>query len=215
MNLPQAIKVLIVDDHDLIRTGLRYMLADESNIDVVGEAVNGEDGIRFVNELAPNVVLLDIKMPGIGGIEAANKMLKTNPCLKILMVSVCDDGFFPVTLSRIGVLGYLTKNSNKDELLHAIYKVNSGQRYLSPTIKIKTQINKTGCFEDSPFENLSKRELEITLMIANGEHVKQVAAKLNINHKTVHSYRYRIFTKLKIKTNVELALLAKQHSLID
>lgn len=209
------INVVIVDDHDLIRAGIRYMLSDVPGIKVVGEADNGEEGLKLVRELSPEIVLMDIRMPGVGGLEATRKILHFSPDTKVLIITVCSDDMHPTRLLQIGAAGYLTKDASVDEMIQAIRTVHAGQRYVNPRVAQQLILKNVKDVERTSFDNLSSRELQIAMMIVKGYKVKDIAEKLNLSPKTVNSYRYRIFSKLKIKGDVELVRLALQYGLIE
>ncbi len=210
------IRVLVVDDHDLVRTGITRMLSDIDGLYVVGQADSGEEAIRRARELKPDVVLMDLKMPGIGGLEATRKLLRSNPDLKVIAVTICEEDPFPTRLLQAGAAGYLTKGAALDEMVRAIRMVFAGQRYISPQIAqqlaLKSFQPQTSA---SPFDLLSEREIQIALMIANCQKVQAISDKLCLSPKTVNTYRYRIFEKLAISSDVELALLAVRHGMVD
>ena len=209
------IDVLLVDDHDLVRTGMKKILSDVSGIRVVGEASTGEEAVKVCREAKPQVVLMDVKMPGIGGFEATRKLLRLDPDLKVLIVSTVDNDVYPSRLLQAGASGYLTKGASMDEMVHAIRMVQAGQRYISPEIANKLAFRHVNEQEESPFDGLSERELQVMIMITKGMKVQEIADKLHLSPKTVNSYRYRIFEKLQIKNDVELTLLAIRHGLIE
>jgi two-component system invasion response regulator UvrY len=209
------IDVLLVDDHDLVRTGIKRMLSDINGIRVVGEASSGEEAVKLGRELKPQVVLMDVKMPGIGGFEATRKLIRLDPDIKVLVVSTCDNDVYPSRLLQVGASGYLTKGASMDEMVHAIRQVYAGQRYISPDIANKLAFRHVSEKEESPFDSLSERELQVMIMITKGMKVQEIADKLHLSPKTVNSYRYRIFEKLRIKNDVELTLLAIRHGLIE
>lgn len=210
------IRVLVVDDHDLVRTGITRMLADIEGLQVVGEAGTGEESLLKVRELKPDVVLMDVKMPGIGGLEATRKLMRSHPEIKVVAVTVCEDDPFPTRLLQAGAAGYLTKGAALEEMVQAIRLVFAGQRYIDPQIAqqlaLKVFQPQTG---GSPFDLLSEREIQIALMIANCHKVQNISDKLCLSPKTVNTYRYRIFEKLDITSDVELALLAVRHGMVD
>jgi two-component system invasion response regulator UvrY len=208
------IKILVVDDHALVRTGIKRMLEDVSGFKVVGEAPTGEEAIQLARELSPNVVLMDIKMPGIGGLEATRKLLRFDPDVKILIVSTCNDDLFPSRLLQAGASGYITKGATTEEMVRAIRVINSGQRYISPDIASQLAMKHLTETTETPFELLSERELQVGIMITNGTKVQTISEKLCLSPKTVNSYRYRIFDKLGIKNDVELTHLAMRHGLL-
>ncbi|MCG8669620.1 MAG: UvrY/SirA/GacA family response regulator transcription factor [Pseudomonadales bacterium] len=210
------IKVFVVDDHDLVRTGITRMLADVNGLEVVGEAASGEEALRDIRDLNPDVVLMDAKMPGIGGLEATRKLLRQNADVKVIAVTVCGDEPFPSRFMQAGASGYLTKGAAIDEMVKAIRLVQSGQRYISPEVAqalaLKPFVNDG---EGSPFDQLSERELQIAMMIVNCQKVQEISDKLFLSPKTVNSYRYRVFDKLGINSDVELTLLAIRHGMVD
>lgn len=209
------IKVLVVDDHDLVRTGITRMLADIEGLTVVGQADSGETALLRARELKPDVVLMDIRMPGIGGLEATRKLLRTHSDVKVIAVTACEEDPFPTRLLQAGASGYLTKGAALEEMVTAIRKVFSGQRYLSPSIAQLLALKPFQADTETPFEQLSEREMQIALMIASCEKVQAISDKLYLSPKTVNTYRYRIYEKLGISSDVELALLAVRHGLVN
>ena len=210
------IEVLVVDDHDLVRAGITRMLGDVNGIEVVGEAASGEEAIQICREIHPNVVLMDIKMPGIGGLEATRKLYRFDPDIRVIAVTVCSDDPFPSRLLQAGAAGYITKGADLDEMVQAIRVVKAGQRYICPEIAQKLALKPFNSeANESPFDLLSEREIQITMMIVNCYKVQEISDKLCLSPKTVNSYRYRIFDKLQIASDVELTLLAVRHGMID
>ena len=210
------IRVLVVDDHDLVRTGISRMLADISGLQVIGQADSGEDAIRKARELKPDVVLMDVKMPGIGGLEATRKLLRSYPDLKVIAVTICEEDPFPTRLLQAGAAGYLTKGAALEEMVQAIRMVFGGQRYISPQIAQQLALKSfQPQLSESPFDLLSEREIQIALMIANCQKVQSISDKLCLSPKTVNTYRYRIFEKLSITSDVELALLVVRHGMVN
>jgi two-component system invasion response regulator UvrY len=210
-----VIKVLVVDDHDLVRMGITRMLADITGIKVVGEAATGEEGLRMARELDPQVVLMDVKMPGIGGLEATRKLLRQSSDVKVLAVTVCDEEPFPSRLLKAGAAGYLTKGAALEEMVRAIRAVASGQRYISPEIAQRLALSALEEEKTSPFDALTEREMQVTMMIVSCQKVQEISDRLFLSPKTVNSYRYRIFEKLGIDSDVELTLLAVRHGLLN
>jgi two-component system invasion response regulator UvrY len=208
--------VLVVDDHDLVRTGITRMLADIDGLQVVGQAESGEESLMKARELKPDVVLMDIKMPGIGGLEATRKLIRSHPDLKVVAVTVCEEDPFPTRLLQAGAAGYLTKGAALEEMVQAIRMVFNGQRYISPQIAQQLALKSfQPQSSNSPFDLLSEREIQIALMITGCQKVQAISDKLCLSPKTVNTYRYRIFEKLSITSDVELALLAVRHGMID
>jgi two-component system invasion response regulator UvrY len=210
-----VINVLIVDDHDLVRIGIKKILDEVSGIKVIAEASSGEDAIKLAREHSPHVVLMDVKMPGIGGFEATRKLLRIDPDIKVLVLTTINNDLYPAKLLQIGAAGYITKGSSMEEMVQAIRAVHSGQRYISPEIASRLAFRHVTDKEDSPFELLSERELQVMMMITKGVKVQGIAEQLCLSPKTVNSYRYRIFEKLNIKNDVELTLLAIRYGLVE
>ncbi|MBS9760280.1 response regulator transcription factor GacA [Pseudomonas mosselii] len=208
------IRVLVVDDHDLVRTGITRMLADIDGLQVVGEADSGESALKLARELKPDVVLMDVKMPGIGGLEATRKLLRSHPDIKVVAVTVCEEDPFPTRLLQAGAAGYLTKGAGLDEMVQAIRLAFAGHRYISPQIAQQLAL-KSFQPQGSPFDALSEREIQIALMIVGCQKVQIISDKLCLSPKTVNTYRYRIFEKLSVTSDVELTLLAVRHGMVD
>ncbi len=209
------IKVLLVDDHDLVRIGIRRLLSDVNGIKVIGEAKSGEDAVKMARELRPHVILMDVKMPGIGGLEATRKILRADSEVKVIAVTVYGEEPFPSRLLQAGAAGYITKGSSLDEMVQAIKTVNAGQKYLSPEVAQQLALKHLTDKDESPFESLSERELQVMIMITNGHKVQEISDKLCLSPKTVNSYRYRLFEKLSVNSDVELTHLAIRHGMLD
>lgn len=210
------IKILLVDDHEIVRVGLRKLLAEVKDFEVVAEASSGEQALELVVAHPINVVLMDIKMPGIGGLESTRRLLQTNPKLKIIVLSACTQAPYPYHLILAGAKGYLTKDCRMDEVVEAIYKVNSGKTYFESKIveqlALKTIDDQSG---KSFFSALSSREMQVVLMLVEADSVAKIAEKLHLSSKTVSTYRYRLLQKLGVKNNVELIRLAMRHGVMD
>ena len=209
------IRVLIADDHDLVRTGLSRMLSDVEGLMIVGEACSGEEAIELCRKEHPQVILMDVRMPGIGGLEATRKLTQSFPETRIIAVTVCNDELYPTKLMEAGASGYVTKGISIDEMVKAIRTVADGKRFISPDIAQQMALKALQPTSGSPFEFLSSREMQIALMIVNCEKVQAISDKLCLSSKTVNSYRYRIFEKMKINSDVELTHLAIRHGLVD
>nr|WP_305792720.1 response regulator [Sedimenticola hydrogenitrophicus] len=207
---------MLVDDHELVRTGFRHILQDSPGIEVVGEAESGEDAVIKAKQLKPDLVLMDINMPGIGGIEATRRIRRQNPATQVIAVTVLSDAPFPEQLHEAGALGYLTKGCPAEELFRAIKMVASGRPFISNEVSQKlTLAMLTGSNPDSPFDRLSQREMQVLLMITQGQKTQFISDSLCLSPKTVSTYRHRLFEKLDVETDVELTLLAIRHGLIS
>ncbi len=214
------IRILVVDDHELVRSGITRMLADNPDIDVIGQASSGEDAIEFVRKERPDIVLMDIRMPGIGGLEATRRILRLDDSIRVIVVTACADDPYPARVMQSGASAYITKGADIQEMVRAIRKAHSGQRYISPEIAQKMALKQLGGDRDdggelSRFERLSEREMQIAMMVVDCQKVQDISDKLCLSPKTVNSYRYRIFEKLEISSDVELALMAVRLGLLD
>ncbi|MGD9109062.1 MAG: UvrY/SirA/GacA family response regulator transcription factor [Gammaproteobacteria bacterium] len=208
------IKLLVVDDHELVRESVASQLDNAKDMEVVGKAASGEEAINLARKHNPDVILMDLQMPGMGGLEATRKLLRIMPDVKILILTICDNDVFPARLLEEKASGYITKNCKPKDLIDAIKKVHAGQRYISPEIAQKLVLKRSSK-EGSPFDILSEREFQVMIMITKGQKVPQIASVLHLSTKTVNTYRYRIFEKLGINNDVELTLLALRHGVID
>lgn len=209
------IRVLLVDDHDLVRMGIQRLLADVDGIEVVGEACSGEEAIEMVPKLQPNVILMDVNMPGMGGLEATRRLARTAPDSKVLVVTVYGDEPYPSMVLQAGAIGYMTKGASVEEMVHAIKTVNVGKRYISPEVAQQLAMKHLSNDSDSPFDQLSEREMQVLIMIASGSKVHDIAEQLCLSPKTVNSYRYRLFEKLDVNSDVEMTHLAIRYNLIQ
>lgn len=209
------IKLLVVDDHRLVRIGTARLLSDIEGFEVVGQAACGEEAVEMVRDLKPDVVLMDVQMAGIGGLEATRRCLRLDPELKVIAVTMHEDEPYPSKLLRAGAQGYLTKRADVDEMVLAIRKVAAGQRYISSDIAQQLALRPFSEDDGTPFESLSNREMQIALMVINGHRVPDISASLSLSPKTVNSYRYRIFEKLDVANDVGLTKLAIKHHVID
>jgi two-component system invasion response regulator UvrY len=209
------ISVLLVDSHELVRTGIEALLNATEDIAVVGVAKSGEEAVDAMATLSPDVVLMDVNMPGIGGIEASRKILQDNPEAKIITLSFNNDGPITPQLFKLGVLGFISKNSPVDEMINAIRKVMAGDCYLSADAANNLAIQGLPGYYESPFSKLSRRESEVVNLILQGKSIKEMSELLILSDKTVNTYRYRLYDKLNIKNDVELTRLAFKFGHID
>jgi two-component system invasion response regulator UvrY len=210
-----VINVFLVDDHELVRTGIKRLLEDVRGIKVVGEADSGETAVQWCRNNDTDIVLMDMNMPGIGGIEATRRILRLNPDIKVIVISIHGEEPYPTKVMQAGAAGYLTKGAAPLEMINAIRQVKSGQRYLSPEIAQQMALSQFRPSQDNPFQTLSERELQIMMMITTGQKVNDISEQLSLSPKTVNSYRYRLFTKLEVSGDVELTHLAIRHGILD
>jgi len=208
------IKVLVVDDHELVRTGICRMLGDTPEIQVVGEAESGEQAIDMTRQHQPDVVLLDVNMPGIGGVETTRRLLQSSVGIKVLAVSGLSEEPYPSMLLKAGASGYITKGAPLDEMVRAIRKVMQGGKYFSADIAEQLASSYLSDQQNSPFDLLSEREMQVAMMVVNCISAQEIADRLFVSVKTVNTYRYRIFEKLQIDSDVKLTHLAMRYRLI-
>ena len=209
------IKIMVVDDHELVRTGISRILNDAPGVRVVGEAASGEEALDVVREKAPDVLLMDVSMPGIGGLEATRKLVQYDPNLKVIVVSVHSEEPFPSRMLKAGASGYLTKGCAVDEIVAAIKAVHAGERYISADIAQILALKMMPGGELSPFDALSPREMQVMLMLTQGQRLQVISDKLCLSPKTVSTYRHRLYEKLKVDSDVELARLAMNYGIIE
>lgn len=195
--------------------GIKRLLQDIQGLKVVGESSTGEEAVLMAKQLMPDVVVMDVNMPGIGGLEATRKMVRHNPDLKVLALTIYEDEPYPSRLLQAGAAGYITKGCDPDEMIRAIRTVHAGQRYISPGVAQQIAIKRFTKGEESPLDSLSERELQIMLMITQGQKVTDISQKLCLSPKTVNSYRYRIFEKLHVDSDVELTLMAVRLGMVE
>ncbi|VVE44624.1 response regulator [Pandoraea terrigena] len=212
---PTTIKILIADDHAIVRTGFKQFIADESDMEVLGEAASGDEVIRAVRETAFDVVLLDIAMPDKNGIDTLRVIKQLRPAQRVLFLSTYPEAQYAVNLLRAGANGYLMKDAAPDEIIRAIRTVARGHRYVSEgTADLLAQkLDQPG---DEPIhEQLSEREFQVFCKLAQGRTPTEIAEELHLSVKTVSTYRARVLEKMHLKTNADLTLYALKNGLIS
>lgn len=209
-----AIRVMLVDDHAVVRMGFRLLLQEAPDIQVVAEAATGEEAISRYPELKPDVVVMDISMPGIGGLEAVMRLLAKDPAAKLLILSAHEDSSHPKRLLKAGAVGYLSKRSAPEELIYAIHEVMRGNIFLDQALAQAIAVQElTG--EQNPVEVLSDREFEVFMLLAKGQSVAHIALKLFLSPRTVGTHLYNIKQKLRAANSAELTLIALRNGLLD
>lgn len=207
-------RVLVVDDHELVRTGTSRLLEDIDTLEVVGQGASGEEAVEKVRELRPDVVLMDVQMPGIGGLEATRQCLIVDPHIKIIVVTVFEEEPLPSRALKMGACGYLTKKADVAEMALAIETVMKNHRYITSNIALRLDENEQPQ-SSSPFDSLSRREMQIALLVINGHRAADMSSTLDLTTKTINNIRYRVFDKLQIRNDVDLVNLANRHGLLD
>jgi two-component system, NarL family, invasion response regulator UvrY len=210
-----VISVLVVDDHELVRTGICRMLTDQVDIEVVGQAESGEDALVLARKNQPDIILLDVNMPGIGGIETTRRLVQSIPTTKIIAVSGLSEEPYPSLVLKAGAKGYITKGAPIEEMVRAIKKVSQGGKYFSADIAEQLASSYLADTQLSPFDQLSEREMQVAMMVVSCHSAQDIADKLFVSVKTVNTYRYRIFEKLNIDSDVKLTHLAIRYNLVQ
>ncbi len=208
------IKILIADDHAIVREGLKQILAETSDMIVAGEAANGTDVLEQVRKDNWDLVLLDISMPGRGGLDTLKQLNHEKPELPVLMLSMYPEEQYAIRAFRAGASGYLTKESAPEELISAIRKVSQGGKYVSSLLAEKLVYYLKTDAEKPAYENLSDREYQVMLMIASGKAVKEIANDLSLSVKTISTNRARALKKMGMKNNAEVTYYAIKQGLV-
>ncbi len=207
------IKIFIVDDHIIFREGLKRVLSEVQDIEVAGEAGEGTKALAAITRNDFDVILLDLSLPGMGGLEVLRQLKEEKPKLPVLILSIYSEEQYALRVLRNGAIGYLTKESVPADLIRAIRKAYRGQRYISDTLAERLANHFTGDEDQQPHDLLSKREYEVFSMIVSGKATKTIAHELSIARTTVTSYRGRILEKMNMKTNAELIRYAIENGL--
>ena len=208
------IRVFIIDDHALVRTGLNLILSGENDIEVVGDAESGEEALPLIRKLKPDVVLCDLHLPGLSGLEVTERIVKSEQAARVIIVSVLQDGPMPKRLLEVGASGYVGKGGDATELLRAVRDVSRGKRYLASSIAQTLALS--GISGDgSPFDTLSPRELEVAMMLTQGLRQEDIARRLSLSAKTINTHKTRLFEKLGIQDSIALARMVAQYGIAD
>ena len=208
------IKVMLVDDHAVVRMGFKMLLETSGDIKVVAEAESGEDALKTFQEHNPDVIVMDITMPGIGGMEAIDRILAKEASTKILVLSAHEDSVHPKRVLNAGAMGYLTKRSAAEELVKAIRAVAGGKKYIEANVAQQMAIQQLSG-EQNPVDVLSEREFEVFMSLAKGKTTNEIAETLFLSPRTVGTHLYNIKQKLNANNSAEIALIAMRSGLID
>jgi two-component system invasion response regulator UvrY len=209
-----SITVFLIDDHALVRTGMKMILSGQLDIEVVGEADCGELALPQIRRLKPTIVLCDLHLPGLSGMEITERIVRGDYGSRVIIVSVLEDGPLPKRLLEVGAFGYVGKAGDAQELLRAVRDVALGKRYLGISIAQNMALSSLDG-SASPFDALSPRELEIALLLTQGLRQEDIAKRLCLSAKTVNTHKSRLFEKVGIHDSIALARLANQYGLID
>jgi two-component system, NarL family, invasion response regulator UvrY len=210
-----VIRVLLVDDHAVVRMGFRLLLQSNADITVIAEADSGEAACQLYSELTPDVVVMDLAMPGMGGLEALRRILARQPNAKVLTLSAHDDLMHARRTLLEGAQGFLSKRSAPETLLEAVSAIAAGRRYIDPALAQKLALAEFDGGTKSPVEQLSEREFEVFVRLAGGATVQRIATDLKLSASTVGTHLYNIKQKLNVVNQSELTLIAIRHGLIE
>ena len=208
------INVMLVDDHAVVRMGFKMLLESDADIKVVAEADSGEQAIQRFVEFKPHVVVMDITMPGIGGLEAIERILAKDSSAKILVLSAHEDSVHPKRVLNAGAMGYLTKRSAAEEMIKAIRVVATGKKYLEAIVAQQMAIQQLSG-DQNPVDVLSPREFEVFMALAKGKTTNEIAETLFLSPRTVGTHLYNIKQKLNANNSAEIALIAMRSGLLD
>jgi len=208
------VQVMLVDDHAVVRMGFRLLLEGATDLKVTAEADSGEEAVRRFAEAKPDVVVMDISMPGIGGLEAIDRILAREPQARILVLSAHEDVMHARRVLKAGAVGYLTKRSAAEALIHAIRQVALGKTYLEPSIAQQLALQQLGG-EKSPVDMLSEKEFKVFLALAKGKSVAEIAEVMSLSPRTVGTHLYNIKQKLGASNSAELAIMAIRAGLVE
>ena len=209
-----TIRVYMVDDHALVRAGLRMILSAETDIEIIGEAESGEEALPQIRRLVPDVVLCDLHLPGISGLEVTERIVRGKMDCRVVIVSVLEDGPLPKRLLDVGAFGYVGKGGDARELLHAVRDAARGKRYLGSSVAQNMALASVAG-NDSPFDLLSPRELEVAMLLVQGMRQDAIARRLSLSAKTVNTHKSRLFEKIGVQDSIALARLATRYGLMD
>jgi two-component system, NarL family, invasion response regulator UvrY len=210
------IKILIADDHQLVRVGIRRLLEDEKDFKVVGEAADGKDAIELTKKLNPDVVLMDVAMPGMDGMEATKRLVKKRKePAKIVILTMHADEHYAARLLRMGACGYVVKDAAPAELAEAIRTVNDGKRFVSAALREALALRVVDGLGDEPMDLLTDREFQVLGRLASGANNREIAGELNVSVKTIDAHRLNLLAKLGLRNNAELTKFAMRHGVLQ
>ncbi|HOJ75573.1 MAG TPA: response regulator transcription factor [Phycisphaerae bacterium] len=210
------IKILIADDHQLVRVGIRRLLEDEKDFKVIGEAADGKEAVELAKKLNPDVILMDVAMPGMDGMEATKRLVKKrkDPA-KVVILTMHADEHSAARLLRMGASGYVVKDAAPAELAEAIRTVNDGKRFVSATLREALALRVVDGLGDEPMDLLTDREFQVLGRLASGATNREIAAELNVSVKTIDAHRLNLLAKLGLRNNAELTKFAMRHGVVQ
>lgn len=212
--MSEVIKVMLVDDHAIVRAGYQMLLKNSSDLEVIAEAESGEEAYRLHSVCNPDVIVMDLSLPGISGLETIKRIIARDSNTKILVFSMHEEIIFVEQALQAGASGYITKSSDPKLLIEAIIKLSHNEKYIDPDLAQQLAIEKSRG-QDSPLSDFSTREFEIFCMLAEGLNTSEVAKRLSLSYKTVANYNTQIKTKLNVATVADIARIAIRYNIIQ
>lgn len=209
-----SIRIMLADDHSVVRSGLRRLLEQTQNMEVVVEAESGEQAYQLFTEFSPDVAVLDLSMPGMGGLEAIRRILSRHPTARILVFSMHENASFASQALKAGARGYISKTGASEEPIIAVQEVMRGRTYISPSVAQKIALQSLAG-QDGPLQQLSSREFEVFRLLAEGKNTEEIGDMLKISQKTAANYYTLIKQKLGISSSLELVRMAMRHGIIE
>lgn len=209
------VRIMLIDDFQLLRHGLERLIKEEQGMEVVAQADCVEEALLKLQNVSVDIILMHLKQSGLAGLELTQRLVMDHPQTRVIVMIPLGLGVLPSRMLRAGASAYITPCVPVEEMLWSIHLVHSGQRYISPRITARLEKLPTNEPRTSPFDELSERELQVALMLIDSKKVQTISQKLQLSRKTVYSYRYRIFEKLGLSSDVELTILAVKHGLSD
>jgi two-component system invasion response regulator UvrY len=223
--MSNKIRILLVDDHSIVRAGFQHMLLKEADMEIVAEAENGNQAVDLYREVKPDVVVMDLAMPAdqdnpeasstTGGLDAIKRIMLHDVDARILVLTIWEASPYPLRVAEAGVQGYVTKRCAQNELVHAVREVHAGRKYFSPAVSEQISQDAEGGPDRSPISQLTRRELEIFTMLAEGRSVNSIAETVFLSPKTVHAHRANILRKLKLSNGNEIIHMALRNGIIQ
>lgn len=223
--MSSKIRILLVDDHSIVRAGFQHMLLKEADMEIIAEAENGGEAVEMYRQIRPDVVVMDLAMPAdkesqeasstAGGLDAIKRIIVEDPSARILVLTIWEASPYPARVADVGVKGYVTKRCAQNELVHAVREVYAGRSYFSSAVRGQIKQDGEAGAESSPLSQLTRRELEIFTMLAEGRSVNTIAESIFLSPKTVHAHRANILRKLNLSNGSELIHLALRSGIIQ